>query len=284
MNEKILNKVVENKEKMIPGLFTKKQIDIIQKYLFKKKLENHEKVQLYSSIKKKIEGLSIFTQEYHINGEGLIPKRVEEAKKILDELNGKQAFISGSFLYSEKYNDIDIYVIAKRRKSEVKGNKHFTFITQKNLRNPIFASTMKTSVSNFSIINDNVNMRLNLDDIILGYEIAINEILDNDDQKTIKDVIFNYYLSKKIVIDAFTLHKEFMRIKNMKKEEKIKEINEYAKKTMMNFGSKDYIYQRVLLMIKNTKEIKKGYGFSDNLDIYLDLFNEVKNECRRAKT
>lgn len=284
MNEKILIKVVKNKDKLIPYIFTKKQILIIQKYIQNKKLENHEKVQLYSSIKKKIEALNLFSEEYYINGEGLIPKRIEKAKQILQELNGKQAFISGSFLYSEKYSDIDIYILSKKRKTETKDDKHYTFITKKNLKNPIFISTMKTSVANFTIKLDNENMRLNLEDIILGYEIAINEILDNDDQKTIKDVIFNYYLSKKIIIDAYTLHKEFIRIKDMKKDDKIKEINDYVKKTMMNFGSKDYIYQKSLLFIKNFKEHAESTKVNENLLIYIDLMKEVKDECRRAKT
>src|SRR3989338_11316277 len=103
MNEYLLKIAIENREKLIPVLFTRKQMALIEKYLNRQSMAKSEKAYLYSAIKKKADALSVFWREFYINGHGMIPEREEEAKEILKGMNIR-AYISGSFLFSEKYN------------------------------------------------------------------------------------------------------------------------------------------------------------------------------------
>ena len=116
MNQNICNTIIENKGKFIPQLFTEKQVEIMQRYMQNKPLTNTEKTYLYSSRKKKIEALQILKEEWYVNGKNMIPERVEKAKQILRELHKEKAFISGSFLHAKEFNDIDIFIVGKRRK------------------------------------------------------------------------------------------------------------------------------------------------------------------------
>ena len=99
MNQNICKIIVENKAKFIPHLFTERQVTIMQRYLQNQSLTNTEKTYFYSTIKNKIAALTIFQEEWHIKGNNMIPERVEEAKRILREIDKEKAFISGSFLF-----------------------------------------------------------------------------------------------------------------------------------------------------------------------------------------
>ena len=115
MNQIMCEKVIENKSALVPSIFTEKQVALLEKYVKKQKLEPSEKTYIYSTINKKLNSLACLQEEFYVNGANLIPERVEEAKKILKGIN-RPAFISGSFLFSEKYNDIDVFIISNRRK------------------------------------------------------------------------------------------------------------------------------------------------------------------------
>ena len=56
------------------------------------------------AIKKKIEPLNFFKEGWYIKGSNMIPERIEQAKQMLKEINKEKAFISGSFLFAEKYS------------------------------------------------------------------------------------------------------------------------------------------------------------------------------------
>jgi hypothetical protein len=285
MDKNICKKIIENKERFIPHLFTERQVGIMEKYVGKRKLSSTEKTYLYSTIKKKVGALAILKEEYHIAGREMIPERVEKAKEILKEINKDKAFISGSFLFKKDHKDIDIYVISRRRKDYYKGNKHFIFITEKNLRNPIFFSSLKYSVANFSTEEVKPAIkRLEFNDLITAYEMAINEIIDNDDQKMVRDVVFEYYLRvKKIILDSFSLYKKFYEIKKKKIKEKVKIINDMAKELLLKLYSKKYLYNELGPFLKQLERAIKEYKTHDNMIIYLNLLREVKDECRRAE-
>tara|TARA_Y100000034_G_scaffold40026_2_gene49315 strand:+ start:9427 stop:10284 length:858 start_codon:yes stop_codon:yes gene_type:complete len=285
MHQNICKVVIKNKNKFIPNLFTVRQINILNKYIKKKKLTQTEKTYLYSTIKKKIDALVILREEYYINGQNIIKKRVKKAKTILKDLN-RNAFISGSFLYSRKYNDIDIYIISNKRKDYFKGNKHFMFITEKDLAKPIFYSALQYSVANFNIEDIKpLIKRPESEDLILDYEQAIIEILNNDDQKMIRSILFDYYMYvKKIVLDSFTIYKKYKKIKKMKQKNKIDVINKMVKSLLLKLYSKRYMYYELLIFLKKLKKTINKYKRNENILIYIDLLTEVKDECRRAQT
>src|SRR3989338_3796070 len=124
MDKKMCKLIIERKAQLVPTIFTKTQITLLEAYLTEKPLTSSQKSYLYSTIKKKIDALASLQQESYITGQNMIPERVEQAKQILKELGYPKAFISGSFLFKEKYNDIDVFVISSKRKAYRVANKH----------------------------------------------------------------------------------------------------------------------------------------------------------------
>ncbi len=282
MNKKILEKILEN-QKAFKSIFTERQISVINKYIKKKNLTSTEKTYLYTSIKKKVQALSLLHEEFYINGKNMIPKRVEQAKNILKHID-KRAFVSGSFLYSEKHEDIDIFMIAKKRRQFKVDNKHYVLITEKDLQNPLFYSTLLYSVSNFITEIKPSIKRIDYSEILLVYENAVNEILDNDDQKDARRLIFYYnHQAKNKVLDSRELDLEFKKFLTSDQNERIRMVNQMVKEILKKNFSKDYLYNELSSFVKRLRRDIAEYKKNENLIIYKDLFNEVKNECRRTK-
>ncbi len=283
MNEKTLNKVWENRTSIVPTIFTQKQVEVISKHIHNKKMTNSEKTYLYSTIKKKIDALHSLQEEFYITGESMIPERVEIAKKILKEINYEKAFISGSFLYKQKYNDVDIYVLNKSRKSYNKEEKHFTFITEKDLHKPLFVSVAKYSVANFSPLISLDFHRNSFDKIMFIYQWVINQILENEDKKELRDLVFEYGLQiENCVLDARSLDLRVQEIKSLPKDKRIEETNRITKTVLLKSFSRTYNYIAISKFIKSIKEMAKEYK-TENIPIFLDFAKGVQYECRRAQ-
>ncbi len=246
-------------------------------------LTNTEKTYLYSTIKKKIEALALLKEEWHIKGKDMIPERVEEAKQLLRELNTEKAFISGSFLYAKEYNDIDIFIVGKRRKQYREGKRNFILITEKDLAMPIFYSCSQYCVANFTIPElKPVIKRDEMDEFLLSYQLAINEILDNDGQKTIRYIVFLYYMNiKGIILNSYEAYQAYQDIHKKSKEEKIKIVNSMIKELLLNAFSNKYTYEVLRGFNKRLEKNIQEYKKNDGLIIYHTLLEEVKNECRR---
>jgi len=285
MNQKICKTIVENKDNFIPNLFTARQINILEKYLKKGRLTKTEKGYLYSAIRKKIDALTLLKEECFIRGENMIPERLKKAKKILRELHKEKAFISGSFLFAKKFNDVDIYIISKKRKQYHKGKKHFIFITEEDLKKPVFISALKYSISNFFIEEtEPLIKRLSFNDLVMTYELAVNEILDNDDQKSIRDILFEYHMHiKGVILDSFSLHNKIKEIIKLKRKEKIALINEMTKELLLKIYSNKYMYNELTGFVKQIKKSVNDFVANDNLIIYSNFLDGVKNACRGIK-
>lgn len=285
MDQNICNIIVAHKNRFIPHLFTKKQVIIIQRRMANQHLTNTEKTYLYSTIKKKVEALTLLKEEWHIKGKDMIPTRAEEAKQILKELHEEKAFISGSFLYAKEYNDIDIFIVGKKRKQKHEGKKHFIYISEKRLAHPITLSCLQYSVSTFSsheIIP--VIKKPDYGELVMAYETAISEILDNDDQKMLRDLVFEYYLQiKKEILDSFSLHKEFNIIKKMPQKQRIEIVNNMIKEMLLQLYSKRYVYDMLSWFVKQLEKNIDEYKANENLIIYHKVLGDVKDECRRAQ-
>ena len=284
MNEKICKIIVENREHLVPLVFTATQITLIEKWLNKVLLTATERTYLYRTISKKVAALGLFREEFYSTGEQMIPERVEEAKKILKEIN-KPAFISGSFLYALEHKDIDIFVIAKKRTSSEKEKKHITCILEKDLRKPLFFSALKYSVATFS--HDHLQPEIKrpmFEEMLLGYELAINEVLDNDDQKEARRIVFEYYThSKNTILNSFSLARLFSDFKKTNQHKRIELINGMVKELLLKLYSKRYLYYVLLDFIKHLKKILHTYKKHENILIYITLLEGVKDECRRAQ-
>lgn len=282
MNANLLNKVVEQRNLLVPSLFTDRQISVIQKYLHHDPLNSTEKAYFYSAIKRKIDALNALKEEFYITGEDMLPERIEQAKQILKELNQPKAFISGSFLFSKNYNDIDIYIVGKRRKSYHLEKKHFTYIRESDMQNPLFISAANYSVATSKLQTKALIKREAFGEIFFIYQWVINQILDKEDQKEIRNLVFQYYLQvQKKILDARELEIIFQEMRALPDEKKIKEINLITRNILMTTFSPKYLYNRFSIESKAIKRVKKEHN-TDNFEIYLKFIKEVQNECRRA--
>ncbi len=284
MNKKICNKVIENRAQFVPTLFTERQVGLLEKYLLQKRLSPAEKTYLYTAIRRKIEALSLISRGFYQYGQGMIPERARLAKKILEELGQEKAFISGSFLFSPKYKDIDIYVISERRKEYHDKLNHFIHLTYKDLEKPLFQSAAGYCISTFEIqAQKPIYRRMKFNDLVLNYETAVVEILDKEDEKTIRDIVFEYNLHlKKILLNSFELHAETSRIR--KSKDKIELLNSMVKELLLKGYSRRYIYDVLVSFVKQLESDINEFRANENLIIYRGLFDEVKNECRRAES
>jgi predicted nucleotidyltransferase len=286
MNEKICKMVVAKKTLLVPSLFTEKQVSVLERYISGRKLSRTEQACLYSAIKKKVDALGALKEEFYEKGSGIIKERVERAKEILHRINKEKAFISGTFLYAKNYNDIDIYIISRKRKQHYRGKEHYIYITESDLRKPIFLSASKCSVANFHIEEkEPIIKRPSFNDLIVTYEMAINEILDDSDQKTLRDVIFEYHLqTRKEVLDSYTLHSMTKELKSRSRAEKINEVNRMVKEILLHAYSNRYTYLELIKFLSRLRKDIASMTTNDNLIIYRDMLTEAKDECRRAES
>jgi len=284
MNEKICKTIVEHREQFVPHLFTERQVDIMQKWLNKEAFTKTEQTYLYASISKKVDALSMFGEEWHITGDHMIPGRVEEAKKILKGLN-KPAFISGTFLFSKEYTDIDIFIISPKKKSYFIENKHFIHLLERDLAKPVFLCAYKHSIANFEYKKIRpVIKRPAFNDIIVTYELAVNEILNKEDQKTVRELVAEYYLHLKgNLLNSYVLYAKTQKIISMNTKRKIGLLNMMLKKLLLRLYSAKYLYTRLGVFLKTLKEDISTIQPNDNLIIFHTVLSEVKNECRRAQ-
>ncbi len=282
MDEKILNIIFEHRKLFVPNLFTSKQVDILHKYSHQETLNNTEKAYLYSAIKRKIDALQTLREEFYIIGNEMLPERVEKAKKMLKEINQPKAFISGSFLFNKKYNDIDVYIVGEHRRSYHKGKTHFTTITEKDLRNPLFVSAARYSVATFRIVTKPLIKREAFGEIFFTYQWIINQILEKEDQKEIRNIVFQYYLQvQQKILDAHELDLKFKEVKALPDDKKIQEVNRMTKEILLATHSKKYLSVVLSTESRAIQKMSLEYKTNDNLLIYIKLLEEVKNECRR---
>src|SRR3989338_10671501 len=282
MDKKVCNKIIEHKSEFTPSIFTRRQIDILQKYLSSQKLKRTEKTYLYSSIKKKIDALSLLNEEFYYYGKNMIPERVAKAREMLGKISEK-AFISGSFLFSEKYNDIDLYIVSSRRKQFTKGSVHFIHIAESDLKKPVFISAAQYCFSNFPItIMNPIIKRMGFNDLVMAYEMSINEILYKEGQKTIRDVIFEYFMQiKNKILDSYELKTKMDEI--AKSKDSISTLNSMVAELLLNNYSRRYIYDELVKFTKRLGQDIKEFKANENLIIYKEVFDRVKDECRRAE-
>lgn len=270
---------------MVPYLFTAKQVALMKKYLNKAKLTNTEKACLYSTIKRKAEALSLLQTEFYITGQHMKTTRIEQAKEILTGLGAQKAFISGTFLFAEQYNDIDVFIVGKKRKQYHKDNLHFVCITENDLHKPIFISAAGYSVANFYIEEKkSLIQRPTFNDLTLTYEMAVNEVLEKEDQKTMREIIFAYHMHiKRIILDSYHLYQEWYRILELTEQEKIDALNLMTKELLHKLYSFKYLYHQLLPFIKNIQKLIAEYKANQGLIIFHKLFTEVKNDCRKTQ-
>ncbi|MFC1697008.1 hypothetical protein ACFL1H_01635 [Nanoarchaeota archaeon] len=178
------------------------------------------------------------------NPNKMIKERIEQAEKILDKIPVKYCFITGSFLYKEKYEDIDVFVIS-RSKNKLKDIKkidkkiNLIKIDFNDLHSIFYHSSLKFSVSK------NILPLKPLKLTISDYWHVINESIPailNKKNKFKKEirfaVLYTEYLINNQILDSYEL------------EQKLKQFQSHR-------AILDYLRKEIPIAIN--KHIKKSY-------------------------
>ncbi|MEK6940031.1 MAG: hypothetical protein AABX31_04855 [Nanoarchaeota archaeon] len=173
---------------------------------------------------------------YNPQNQAILQERIKLAEELLNQIPAKCCFISGSFLYKEKYNDIDVFVISRSKKEFTVNNKKvkIAVIDFNDLYSLFYHSVSK------SCISKNILPQKPLKVTFSDYWNVINEAVPtllNEKDKFHKNVRFlilytEYFRSGK-VLDTFELAEKITSFNDYK------EILEYVKHELVEIIRKE---------------------------------------------
>ncbi len=156
---------------------------------------------------------------YNPHNQKLLKERIKLAEELLNQIPAKHCFITGSFLYKEKYNDIDVFVISRSKKEiKVKNKKvKITVIDFNDLYSLFYHSVSK------SCIAKNILPSKQLKVTFSDYWNVINEAIPtlmNEKNKFHKNVrfliLYTEYFRTGEVLDTFELTEKISQFKDYK--------------------------------------------------------------------
>jgi len=286
MNENLLKIVLDHEKDFEPLIFTSKQIKVMKKRKEGRQLSNSEKKALYTSIKRKMEALSILKEgegrKLYIAGyENIIEGRLEEAEKLVKEYSVKndKVFVAGSFLFSKHYNDIDIFIIKEKGyKEKWEGKRHLVFISEKRLARPIFQSAAKISISTFPIPSKLAKKRPQLSEVMSTYHEAVIECMNKEKKPEMtRHLIFDYYLFCKNTI------LEPKMLQELVKSASLDNLATYIKELFTALFSKSYLYVGIHWYVQTLEEDIKSTKHNKNLIQYKKTYEELLYGRQRDK-
>ena len=288
MYQKILKIILKRRELFVPLVFTKKQFNILEKYNNKVRLTNAEKKSLYTSIKKKMGALDSFSREqkdkeYLINNpDDILPSRLIEAKELIDVYSKDydKVFISGSFLYSNRFKDIDIFIIRKKGyKEKFEGNRHIIFLSENKLANPVFQSASLISVANFAIPLKIRGKKPLLSELMTLYHEAVIEHIQKERKPESKRrLVFDYNLfCKNNILDP-------KELKERIEKTKLDDMDEMIKELCKTLFSKTYLYVEAHTYIKTLKDSIENIMPNTHLIRFKNTYEEMIYGRQRSKT
>ncbi|MFH0701255.1 MAG: hypothetical protein V2A62_02350 [Candidatus Woesearchaeota archaeon] len=275
------------KSEIVPVLFTEHQFNLINKKAQQQELTASEKVEFSRSVLKKIKVLAkiIGKEDNFIYGqEKILPHRLVLAKKYLKEFSrrfrNKRIIISGSFLYSEKYNDIDTFVIEKYDKDDFhKENIHFNYLPPKALDSLFINSLRKICLTNFDLNYLTVKETITSSQIISKYQEIRQDLAENKPgwlKIDLRDFIINcYYASNRIILDPIQLKDLLNHYLEHKNKDKL--IQKLFVNTLLTGFSNSEIKKISQQMIKSYREILKEYSHPEYYNPIINTFQEVLN-------
>ena len=166
---------------------------------------------------------------YNPHGKTFLNERIKEAEEILAQIPVKYCFISGSFLYKERYKDIDIFAVTRSKKEITLKNKKakVTIIDFNDLYSLFYHSVSK------SCIAKNILPRKKLKVTLSDYWQVINEAIPtllNEKDKFHKNVrslvLYTEYFRTEEIFDTLQLYEKIISFKDYN------EIMEYIKKEL----------------------------------------------------
>ena len=172
----------------------------------------------------------------------LMDKRAKVAQALLDEISAKYCFITGSFIYKEKYKDIDIFVVTRSKKEIKISNKkaNVVIIDFNDLYSLFYHSLSK------SCIAKNILPTKPLKITVADYWYVVNEAVPtllNQKNKYHKDVrflvLYTEYFKTGEILDTVQLEKKISNFRTY--TDVLNYIQENVPRVINNHRRKSYL-------------------------------------------
>lgn len=274
-------KLEQAKPYLVPHIFTKNYFKILKKKLNNKKLTYNEQYYYNHFIKKKLKGMmEMFDIEKNINNKDKIKKtRLKKALELIKKYSRKhknmKILVSGSFLYQEKYNDIDIFIISKYDKEDYREQKVHVNYLPANIENTLFFNSISTiSVANF-ISAQKIEEKIKLNDLLHFYEVTILLMMQKDNYlDELRELVLKAeYISNNVILDSQQLKEITAKIK--KSKDPIKILNKYLVVKIINSYSLPILKKVLTHFIKKNSQPEKGQKIYPNWLIYNQTYKEA---------
>jgi len=273
--------IERNESQLKRRIFTELQIDILKKKLKNKPLNSNEKTYYYKFIKPKVKAMLSFLNidEFNIKGrEYIIESRLDEIKSILKKLSLKhknqKMMVSGSFLFNEKYHDIDVFVFSKYKKEDYfKGKLHVSFLPESALDSLFFSSLSQISISNF-VFEAKKEFVIDVKDLLQQFEILINQLFGKEDCKTaLRDFLLNAeFIAKGVVLNP----KQLYDLQNFYLSRKNPEIFsiEFINVLALRYN-KSFLSRLLKKRIDDYENLSKQYKHSKSFELYINTYKQA---------
>ena len=276
-----LDLILKNEAQLEGRLFTRLQLNILKKKLKKQPLNSNEKTYYYKFIKPRIKAMLSFLGINEINLQGraeMLEERIPQAlaliKKLEKKHKKKKIMVSGSFLFSKKFHDLDVFVFTKYNKEDYhQGQIHVNFLPEEALTSLFFSSLSQISLSNFNYTLKK-DFTMDFKDFLQVYELLINFLLNKEDcQKELRDfLIKTEYLAKGVILNPKQLYNLKERISQQK--DIVKLISSIFVQTLILNSKKEFL-KKLKEQIEDYQELSKQYKAAKNLSIYLNTYQQV---------
>ncbi|HIH43212.1 TPA: hypothetical protein HA246_06220 [Candidatus Woesearchaeota archaeon] len=276
-----LEKLEASKSNLVPSIFSENYYNILRTRIQGKKLDANERYYYSHFIRKKVEGMiELFELDESANGRGYIRKeRIAKANRLLKKYSRKhknmKILISGSFLYNERYNDIDIFIISKYDKEDYrKENVHVNYLPADVERTLFFQSVYAVSISNFKA-KAVVEEDFDISDILHLYEVAVLLIMQKDDYlQELRDLILRLeYISNKVILNSMQL--KIITDKIVGSKNPIKLISKYLIAKVINAYNVPALKATLARFIKKNSLPGKKHEIYPNWKIYIETYKEA---------
>lgn len=172
---------------------------------------------------------------YNPHNEPLLRERIKEAEELLAKIPAKYCFITGSFLYKERYRDIDVFVVSRSKKEIKLKNKKakITMIDFNALYSLFYHSISKSCVARTFLPRR--PLKVTLSDYWHVINEAIPTLLNQKDKfhKNVRFLIlYTEYFKTGEILDTFQLNEKINYFKGYN------EVMEYIKQELPAIISK----------------------------------------------
>lgn len=271
---------------LAPSLFTKKQIELILKKSKSQELTPTERAYFSRTITKKLNAINLLCPtegKYFFNGtEYMLPERKEKAlalfKRIEKNHKNLKILISGSFLYSKAYHDLDLFIISKYEKEDFKeGIVHYNYLKPEAVNTLFFNSLTKICLANFNLNGIKVEESITSVQIISKYQEIMRDLFNQNKSWLKTDlrefIIDCYYAGQGITLNSLQLKLIIQSILKSRKPEKILQ-RIFINALLMGFNPKK-IKSISLNLIKSYHDLIKDYNHKEYYQKMIQNFREV---------